>query len=95
LLLWWVRPVRTGLVHLRHASRNLAIPQQTNSKTRRIGVISALGPVVDGAADGSGTYGGCADAPTRIGTMISACMVNAARVVDAAYTATATTTSSR
>jgi len=54
-----------------------------------------LGPVVDGAADGSSAYGGCADAPTHIGsammdtTMISACMV------DAAYAATATATASR
>jgi hypothetical protein len=54
-----------------------------------------LGPVVvDGAADGSSAYGGCADAPTHIGsammdTMMSACMV------DAAYAATATATASR
>ena len=55
-----------------------------------------MGPVVDGAADGSGAYGGCADAPTRISSAtISACMVNAARMVDAAYTATATATASR
>jgi hypothetical protein len=53
-----------------------------------------LGPVVDSAADGSGAYGGGADAPTHIGsamidTTIGACMV------DAAYAATATTTASR
>jgi hypothetical protein len=69
-------------VTLRETSRSL---QQTNSKTRRIGVISALSPVVDGTADGSGAYGGCADAPTRIGaTTISACMVDAACMMDAA-----------
>jgi hypothetical protein len=67
---------------------NLAISQQTNSKTGRIGVISALGPVVDGAADGSGAYGGCADAPTRMdSTMISACMVDAACMMGAATAA--------
>ena len=54
-----------------------------------------MGPVVDSAADGCGAYGGCADAPTHIGsammdtTMISAC------VVDAANAATATATASR
>ena len=74
--------------------------------TRRIGVISALGRVVDGAADGSGAYGGCADAPTQVGsatiaTMISACMTDAASMVDAACmveaasAATATATASR
>ena len=53
-----------------------------------------MGPVVDGAADCSSAYGGCADAPTHIGsammdtTMISACMVDAACTMDAA-TATA------
>ena len=59
-----------------------------------------MGPVVDGAADGSGAYGGCADAPTHIGsamigTMISACMTDAACMVDAAYAATASATASR
>jgi hypothetical protein len=44
-----------------------------------------LGPVVDGAADGSGAYGGCPDAPTRIGSaMISACMVDAGCMMNAA-----------
>jgi hypothetical protein len=59
-----------------------------------------LGPIVDGAADGSGAYGSCADAPTHIGsammdTTISACMMDAACMVDAAYAATATATASR
>jgi hypothetical protein len=44
-----------------------------------------LGPVVDGAADGSGAYGSCADASTHISSaMISACMADAACMVDAA-----------
>ena len=29
---------------------------------------AVIAPVVDGAADGSGAYGGCADAPTHIGS---------------------------
>jgi hypothetical protein len=59
-----------------------------------------LGPVVDSAADGCGAYGGCADAPTHIGaavidTTIGACMMDAACMVDAAYAATASATTSR
>jgi hypothetical protein len=59
-----------------------------------------LGPVVDSAADGSGAYGGCADAPTHIGsavidTTIGACMMDAVCMVDAASAATATATASR
>ena len=59
-----------------------------------------MGPVVDSATDGSGAYGGCADAPTHIGsamiaTTIGACMMDAACMVDAASTATATATASR
>jgi hypothetical protein len=59
-----------------------------------------LGPVVDSAADGCGAYGGCADAPTHIGsamidTTMAASMVDPACMVDAAYAATATATASR
>lgn len=59
-----------------------------------------MGRIVDSAADGSGAYGGCADAPTHIGsamiaTTIAACMVDAASMMDAASAATATATASR
>ena len=59
-----------------------------------------MGPVVHSAADGSGAYGGCADAPTHIGsamigTTMGACMMDAACMVDAASAATATATASR
>ena len=54
-----------------------------------------MGPVVHSAADGSGAYGGCADAPTHIGsamigTTIGACMVDAACMADVVDAATAT-----
>jgi hypothetical protein len=84
----------TGLVHLRHASRNLAISQQTNSVTRRIGIISACGAVVIACrTDGSGTN--AHGHPTAdIGSASNAAMIDAA-CMDAAYAATATATASR
>ena len=57
-----------------------------------------MGPVVDGAADGSSAYGGCADAPTHIGSAVidtTIGMMVAACMVDAASAATATATASR
>jgi hypothetical protein len=84
----------TGLVRLRHALRNLAISQQTNSVTRRIGVISACGAVVIACrTDGGGTNAN-GHAPTHIGSAMMDTMISA-RMVDAAYAATATATASR
>jgi hypothetical protein len=84
----------TGLVHLRHALRNLAISQQTNSITRRIGVISACGAVVIACrTDGSGTNAH-GHATAHIGSASNAAMIDAAGM-DTAYAATATATASR